>query len=790
MLKNYWIIALRNLTRNKIYSIINIAGLAIGMAVALLIGLWVWDELTFNHSYRNHDRIAVVLAQQEVNGDITTDWSADMPLEKELRTQYAGDFRHLALASGYEPHILSAGNKKLEGTCRWAGAELPEMFSAHMLEGNIRGLEDPSSTLLTASMAHALFGNADPIGQTIRLDNDLTFKVAGVYEDFAVNSVFHRVTFFLPWAKYVDTHAWVKNTQDQWGNGFAVLYTELNNAAGLDRVNNHIRLIVQKHVPGSKETLSLFPMDKWHLYSFEHGQLTAKAMHFVWLFSSIALAVLLLACINFMNLATARSEKRAREVGIRKTLGSLRQQLIGQFLGESLFMTFCALVAGLLLASLLMPLFNQLAKKDLSIPWNEPVFWLLALGFTLFTGLISGSYPAFYLSSFQPVKVLKGALRVGKSASLPRKILVTVQFTVSVILIMGTLIVYRQIRYAHDRPLGFKREGLLTVNILNDPGLKPHFAAIRSDLLSSGAAIGVMGSSGSTVDDWGMRGGLSWKGKDPYSKPQFAWNSATHDFGKTLGWQILEGHAPVPGVRSDSLGLILNESAVRLAGLQHPIGQLITVDSFPRPVIAVVKDMIRNSPYDAVIPAIFFMDYNWMNYITLRLNPSMPQVDAIARVQKVFRQYDPEGVISYEIPEETYEFKFAAEKRIGSIATFFTILAIFISCLGLFGLASFMAEQRTREIGIRKILGASVFNLWSTLSREFVVLVLAASAVAIPVSAYFLHQWLLQYTYRASLSWWLFALAVGGALVVTILTVSYQTIRAALANPTKSLRSE
>jgi ABC-type antimicrobial peptide transport system permease subunit len=802
MLKNYFLVAFRNLGRNRVYSFINIAGLAAGMAVSLLIGLWIWNETTFNHYHRNHARLAIVYDNQITNGEINTDNGVDIPLAVALRSQYGRDIKHLALASGYETHLLtpvggsarlapSTAEKKVQGQCRWVGAELPGMLTLHFLRGNDQALADPASIILTASMAKALFGAADPMGQTVRIDNQLAFKVTGVYEDLPANTDYHFADFLLPWDAYAATHSWIKRSKELWGVHYAMLYVQLNEGVSFDQLTARIARIPQSHLPNSKETIFLQPMDRYHLYgSFANGQPAGGQIRFVRLFSTIALSILLLACINFMNLSTARSEKRAREVGIRKTLGSLRGQLIGQFLGESVLMALLSLVMGLLLATLLLPMFNGMARKSLTMPWGEPLFWLTALGFSLFTGLVSGSYPALYLSGFQPVKVLKGAIRVGRHADQPRKVLVVVQFTVSVILILGTLIIYRQVQYARARPVGYVREGLLSADILNHSELRHHFNAIRNDLLVSGAAVNVTGSNGPLTGTWGVRDDFSWKGQDPYAKPQFGWVSMTHDYGKTVGWQVLQGHNPSLNMATDSFGIVMNEAAVKLAGFQHPIGQLITVDGLSRPVIAVIRDMVMDSPYDPTAPTLFFMDYAWFNYITIRLNPGLRESEAISRVQQVFKHYDPDGLISYELPDEEYAMKFDVEQRIGQISTFFTVLAIFISCLGLFGLASFVAEQRTREIGVRKVLGASVLNLWGTLSREFMTLVLLACAIAIPAGALLLHQWLLQYTYRTPLSWWLFASAAGGALLVTLLTVSYQTIRAAAANPVKALRGE
>ena len=794
MLRNYFLVAVRNLTRHRFYSVLNIAGLAAGMAVSLLIGLWVYGEMTYNYYHRNHGRLGIVYDTQVSNGAMHTENSVDIPLADELRTRYGADFKAVALATPYEDHLLAGdqvSDKKIQATCRWVQPQFPAMLTLHFLKGSDDCLQDPTSILLTASLARSLFGPADPMGHTVTIDSHLVFKVAGVYEDLPENTDLHGVNFLLPWDSYVQTHSWIRGSLHGWGNHYARLFVQLNDGVDVDRVSAQIAYIPRRHLTNDKDSVFIQPMDRYHLYAnFQNGKPAGGQIRFVRMFSIIAFSILLLACINFMNLSTARSERRAREVGIRKTLGSLRGQLIGQFLGESVIMALLALVIGLLLAQLLLPMFNGMARKHLTIPWSEPNFWGIALGFSLFTGVISGSYPALYLSAFAPVKVLKGAVRAGRHAAMPRKVLVVVQFTVSVFLILGTLIIYRQIQHARNRPIGYAREGLVSVDMLNNAGLRFRYNAIRNDLLASGAVQDVTASNGPMTDTWSVRGGITWKGQDPSSDPQFGWVSMTHDYGNTVGWQIVQGHAPSRNFSSDSIGLILNEAAVKLAGFQNPIGQRITVDSLTRPVIAVVKDLIMNSPYDPALPTIYFMDYSWFNYVTIRINPAMHPSDALARIQQVFKRYDPDGLVSYEMQDEAYNEKFDVELRVGRVSAFFTTLAIFISCLGLFGLAAFVAEQRTREIGLRKVLGASVFQLWGTLSREFVTLVIIGCAIAMPLSGWLMHEWLQKYAYRTELSWWLFASAASGALIVTLLTVSYQTLRAAMANPVKSLRTE
>lgn len=490
-----------------------------------------------------------------------------------------------------------------------------------------------------------------------------------------------------------------------------------------------------------------------------------------------------------MNLSTARSEKRAKEVGIRKTVGSLRQQLIKQFLTESIVVAFLALIIALVLVLALLPFFNGLSDKAIRLPGGNLFFWLFILAFTLFTGILSGSYPAFYLSGFDPIKVLKGTFRVGRFAALPRKILVVIQFSISIALIIGTIIVYRQIQYARDRPVGYTREGLITV-MMNTPDLYGHYDPLRSDLIATGMVENMAESSSPSTDVWSNNIGFSWQGKDPNSLPLFGTLGVTQDFGNTINWKIKEGRDFSRSFATDSSAMILNESAVKLTGLKDVVGQIIKWDTTHYKVVGVVKDMVMESPYEPVKPTIFVMNPGWANVVTVRIKPTKPMREALAKIETIFRRYNPSAPFEYKFTDAEYANKFSDEKRIGDLATFFAVLAVFISCLGLFGLASFVAEQRTKEIGVRKVLGASVFNLWQMLSKDFVNLVIISCSIAIPVAWFFLHQWLQKYPYRTDISWWIFVIAAFGAMLITLLTVSYQAIKAALMNPVNSLRTE
>lgn len=790
MLKNYLKIAWRNLLNSKTYSTINIVGLATGMAVALLIGLWVSDEVSFDTYHRQYKRLAQVWVRVTTRDDIFAHTTVSIPMGYELRNKYAADLKYVSLASWPEAHILAAGDKKISQTGMWVQDVFPVMFTLKMLRGNPDALKDPSSVLLAQSAAKALFGDADPLNKVVRIDNKTAMKIAGVYEDPPYNTTIRDIKLLLPWESYVNsTEGWVKNAQTQWDNHMCQLYVQLNDHADPDKISAKIKNIPTPHIKYSQEELLLLPMDKWRLYSeFENGKVAGGRIRMVWLIGVIGISVLLLACINFMNLSTARSEKRSREVGIRKAIGSLRRQLIGQFFSESLIVAFLALVLAILLVQLSLPFFNGLSDKVMSIPWGSPLFWLLILGFTVFTGLISGSYPAFYLSGFEPVKVLKGTFRAGRFASLPRKVLVVVQFTVSIALIIGTIIVYRQIQHAQNRPVGYTREGLITVD-MNTPDLQGHYNAMRNDLLRTGAVADMAQSNSAPTDVW-SNNIVDWKGKDPKIVVSPGTIAVSHDFGNTLGWKIKEGRDFSRSFPADTGAFILNESAVKLTGFKDPIGQTIRWLDQDHVIIGVVKDMVMESPYQPIRPTIFHLNPNWARLITVRIKPDIPLREGLAKIEPVFRKYNPGSPFVYKFTDDEYAKKFNDEERIGNLTTFFAILTIFISCLGLFGLASFIAEQRTKEIGIRKVMGASVFNLWKMLSKDFIALVIISCAIATPLAWYFLHRWLQQYEYRTQISWWIFATATIGALVITLLTVSYQAIKAAIRNPVNSLKAE
>ena len=647
----------------------------------------------------------------------------------------------------------------------------PEMLTLKMLKGSRAGLKEPGSILLSNTLSQSLFGTADPIGKVITLDARISVKVTGVYEDLPYNTSFKEVTFIAPWSLYLAQYDWAKNAQKSWGINSFEIFAQVNRQESMSKISAEIKkAITHKTGPfvGNPE-LFLQPMSRWHLHSeFKDGLSEGGRIQYVWLFGIIGAFVLLLACINFMNLSTAKSETRAKEVGIRKAIGSLRGQLIGQFFCESFLVAFCACLLSILLVQLSLPYFNALADKQMTILWANPIFWILVITFTLLTGLIAGSYPAFYLSSFQPITVLKGVFKAGRYAALPRRILVVLQFTISISLILGTLIVFRQVQFARNRPVGYDRD----------------------DLIKTRTVTAVAESNSPATDVWDSRSGYEWEGKDPNLIAQFATIGVTKTYGKTVGWQFKEGRDFSDAFLSDSSGIILNETAVKFTGLKHPVGATIKWAGIQMHVIGVIKDMLMESPYEPVKKTVFYLARDRGEIINFKIKPGLGTAEALAKIGAVFKRYDPAEPFDYQFIDEEYAKKFNDEARIGKLAASFATLAILISCIGLFGMAAFMSGQRIKELGIRKVLGASVFSLWNLLTKDFLLLVVIAFLIASPITYFAMFLWLKHYPYHVAISWWIFTATGFGALAITILTVSYQGISAALMNPAQTLKTE
>ena len=799
MFKNYLKIAWRNLLKNKGYSLINIGGLALGMAVTLIIGLWMYDELSRDSYYKNKDKIAQVFQSQTFNGNVGTGPAIPLPLEPALREGYGDNFKHLMMASWTQDSYIKYKENSISRPGNYMQPMAPELLNLDILKGEKDGLREINSIMLSASTADALFGSEDPIGKVVKISNQYDLTVSAVYQDIPFNNTFNNTDYIIPWDHYVANREWIQNSLDNWGNNSFQMFVQVADNVNMKEVSEKIRNVKKDLNEDTAEfnpQLFLLPMEDWYLRNnFEQGKQTGGRIKYVWLFGIIGAFVLLLACINFMNLSTARSEKRSKEVGIRKSIGSQKGQLVNQFLSESFLVVVFAFVVALAIVLLSLSGFNELSRKEISFPWASSYFWLISIGFILFTALLAGSYPALYLSSFRPVDVLKGTFKGGKYSSLPRKILVVLQFTVSVAFIIGTVIVMQQINHAKNRPIGYDREGLIQI-----PTWSADFTGktdlMREQFLKSGAAVAMATSSSPTTQIWSNRSGYTWEGKPDGFQEDFAWTEVSPEYASTLDLKVVQGRDFSRDIASDSLGILINETAVKYMGVQNPVGMLIrdSDEEDPGPtmkIIGVVKDVIAQSPYEPVKQAWYVYDrYDNFSYYNLRLNPKQSASQNLAVIERVFKENFPAIPFQYDFVDDRYAEKFAAEQRVGTLSGIFTALAILISCLGLFGLTSFVAEQRTKEIGVRKVLGATVFNVWNMLSKDFLKLVVISCFIAVPIAYYVMNGWLQEYPYRVILKWWIFALAMLGAFGITVLTVSFQAIRAAKQNPVKSLRTE
>ncbi|TYA92366.1 ABC transporter permease [Seonamhaeicola marinus] len=800
MIKNYFKIAFRNLLKNKVYSFINIFGLAIGMAVTIMIGMWINDELSHNNYFSNKDSVAQFIQSQTFNGNTGTGPAIPRPLEFELRQNYADYFEHIVMSSWNNSVYLKVGDKSLSRPGNFMQKDAPELLDLKMIKGDHKALKEVNSIMLSESLAKDLFGDEDPIGKPVTVNFQRDLMVTAIYEDIPENTSFNDLQYIGNWEMMMQTYEWMRNARNSWGNNSFQLFVQVKENTSIEAVSAIIK-DAKKKVAGEEieqfnPQLMLLPMKDWHLRSnFENGVQTGGRIDNVWMFGIIGIFVLLLACINFINLSTARSEKRATEVGIRKSIGSKRGQLIAQFLSESFLVVVFAFVLAIGVVLLFLNGFNDLASKTIVFPWQNLKFWLFSLIFIVFTSIVSGSYPALYLSSFNPVTVLKGTFKAGRFSALPRKILVVLQFTFSVALIIGTMVVMNQIEFSKNRPIGYNNKGLVQLPVMS-PEFEGKADMMRTQFLQSGAITNMSTSSSPATQVWSNRSGYTWEGKPEGFQEDLAYTSVSYEFTETMDVELIEGRGFSREFATDSSAVILNETAVKYMGIKDPIGKLIKDTDLEDPmpplkIVGVIKDMIVQSAYEPVKQAMYVFDRDEnASYYNLRLNPDKSVSESLTTVENIFKANFPSVPFDYQFVDAEYGRKFEAEERIASLAKVFTILAILISCLGLFGLASFVAEQRTKEIGVRKVLGASVSQLWLLLSKDFIKLVVIALLIASPLAYYIMSQWLQRFTYRTSVGWDVFAIACIGALIITLVTVSFQAVKAAIANPVRSLRTE
>jgi putative ABC transport system permease protein len=787
MLKNYIKIAWRNIINNKVYSSLNILGLSAGMAVALLIALWVNYQYSFDKFVPNYKQLYEVRRNFNSNGDTLNFNTTSLKLAGVLRT--IPEIEDVVVCDGSAQHGLKVGDKKLFPIGLQITSNFLQAFRYPFVSGNAdAALKEPYSIVLTESTARALFGTVDAINKTVRVDNRDNLKVTAVLKDMPANSS-GRFDYLIPFSYMELTQPWIKKLRtSSFADNVFVISVVLKPGIAYARVAPKIKNI-EKSETGNSDAMNseiiMQPLADHHLYEYKNGHATVGFIQYVHIFTIIGALVLLIAVINFINLSTARSEKRAREVGVRKAIGAQRKGLILQFLIESAVVTFISFLFSLLFVQLTLPAFNSLTGTVIAIPYHSFSFWLITVIGVLFTALLAGSRPAFYLSSFSAAKVLKGTIQVGKSASISRKILVVAQFSCSIALIISTVVIYRQIQYAKDRPVGYQASQLMTADMNDD--LIGNFMPLKNGLLQSGLVQSVTSASSPITGVTAHTNIDYWPGKYPGETVEMGFITSTGDYFKTLGMKIKEGRDFI-NPTSDAHSVILNEAAVKRLRLKKPVNQFLKKDGKEYRVIGVVKDALMNSPFAAADPTAFaYGDGDNMLY---RISPGINPHQAIAKLSVIFNRYSPSYPYQYSFVDQDYAHKFSEEVLVGKLSGIFAALAIFISCLGLFGLAAFVAERRTKEIGVRKVLGATVTQVWMLLSKDFIVLVVISCMIASPAALYFLQNWLRKYDYRIIIGPGVFVVSALAAIAITLITISFQTIKAAFANPVKSLKSE
>ena len=778
------------MVRNRTFSLINILGLALGMTGSLLIFLWIRDELNKDNYHANGPSLYYVMERQFSDGKVEAGWKTPGVLPQALKKEFP-EVVHAAGFTPWDAHLVFAvGDKTAKEVGHWAGADWFKMFSVPLLAGTPQtALNSPISVAISRKLAETYFGSpATAVGKSIRIENTKDYQVTAVFENLPDASS-ETYDFLLNWEDGFVHHSWMK----EWGNNGPQTRIQLRPDANVANVEAKLGPFLKKYNKGLNANfdiqLFLHPFEDAYLYAkYTNGQQDGGRIDYVRLFIIVAVFILLIACINFMNLATARSVKRAREVGVRKVVGAVRGLLIGQFMGEALLLTCMALVVALLLVASLLPVFNTLTGKHVSLEFTQGSSWLMLVGVTLLTGLIAGSYPALFLSSLEPVRVLKGALNFGAGARLFRKGLVVVQFVLSMLLIVGTIVIYQQINLLQTKNLGYERENLIYV--VAEGKLGTNFSTFNQEAHQLPGVQGVSYMDEVPTGIGSSTGGVTWRGKDPNTFIEFAQTGVGYDFVKTLKIN-LRGREFSPAYSTDSTNYLINESAAKRIGYQNPIGQPLTMWGKSGTIIGVMSDFHFQSLHEQIQPLILRYDATTNTNKTILISTQPGQTkQALASLEALCKRLNPTFPFTYQFADAAYNNLYKSETVVGSLANYFAFLAIFISCLGLFGLAAFTAEQRTKEIGVRKVLGASVASVVALLSKDFLKLVLIAIVVATPVSYLAMQQWLQNFQYKVDIAWWVFVLASLLAVGVALLTVSYQSIKAALMNPVKSLRSE
>ncbi|QPH39500.1 ABC transporter permease [Pedobacter endophyticus] len=789
MFKLNFKIALRNLWKNKGFTLINLGGLAIGLASCMVLLLYVSYEWSYDKQYTNADKTYVVYQNAAANGK-TFSWAwTPNPMAKEVAVKIQG-VKYASHSTYPNPMLITVGENKIKARAVFADQYLPKILDYRFTKGNPeQALKGVNTIILTESFAKKLFGDEDPINKTVKLDNQDLLKVEAIIEDIPANN---SIVFecLMPWELFEKKNPWAKG--NNWGNNMCLTLVQLKDNNFFAQANADMEGIYKRNQSGNTAEALLHPITKWHLYSdFQNGKSVGGKIEQLKIFLLLAFCILLIACVNFMNLSTARSERRAKEVGIRKAIGSTRKSLVGQFLLESTFITLLSGVLAFILVEISLPYFNNLLNIQLQIDYGSIVFWATFLGLMVFTGFIAGSYPALYLSSFEPIKVLKGLKIKSDSSVSVRKVLVVVQFVFAACLIVCTSVIYQQLTYVKNKPIGYDKSNLIQIAVQGKMGDDSKLELLKALLVKSGAATDVTTFSKDITENGNNTTSISWEGKSPNESILFNNRGIGGDFIKTIGTELIIGREFSATSKNDSNKVMLNEAAVKMMRLKNPVGATITYGDTKMINVGVVKDFVVESAYQRVAPMIFYPSYlDGAAVVIVRLNPNQNISTSLAKIDELVKQIEPDYPVNRKFVDESFEQKFQDEKLLGTLSNWFGGFAIFISCLGLLGLALFMAEQRKKEISIRKVLGASTANILTLLNKDFIKLVGIANLIAFPLAYIITNKWLSAFEYRISFSAMPFIAAITLSVIIAVLTVSIQSVKVAKANPVDALKYE
>ncbi|WP_454879500.1 ABC transporter permease [Sphingobacterium detergens] len=787
MIKLFLKTALRNLKRNPLNTAINILGLALGFTVALISTLWVLKQFSFDKHYSNYQHIYQIMMTGTFNDEKSTDRSTPIPLVKTITSDFKNEMPDAALVTNMESNNIKVGEKKLNAPGFYAMGKFAELFALESVQGNSSTPSSPSTIIVSESLAKRLFDKTDVIGKILRLNGREQYTIQGVYKDIPENNTFYGLDYVLPFVDYLAKN---QGIEESWSSCYFSTFAKIDNAAFVPALENRLTNIINKKLTDIKPEILLHPMSKWHLYdSFKNGKNVGGQIQYVWMFAWISIFILLLASINFINLSTARSLKRGKEIGILKSVGVNRRQLIAGFLVESTLAVCFAFLIAILLATMLLPWINTITNTVLQVPFTRIQFYLYSFLGVFSIGILAGLYPALFLSSFNPIIALKGKMNIGKQGFNARKGMVIVQFAISIFLMIATYLVIKQLHYTKDRPIGYKSSNL--VNITSSSQLiSKNFEILREELIGQ-RLIQEASLTSNFVNKLTLTGGgFNWQGNETKEGSIMGIFTIDENFAKTVQWDFLKGRNFSKDFKTDSTGVIINEAAAKFMGVTDLTSKQLSRSGINYTIIGIIQNTLSESPFKSITPTAYFLDFLPKNKITLRLNEQQDISQTMKAIAQQFNRFDPDLIFDYAFTDKEYAKQFEQMEMIKSLTSIFTGLAILISCLGLYALVAFLTEQREKEIGIRKVLGASEVGLWKLLCTEYLWLTLIGFLVAAPLAYLLMETWLDDYVYRISISWTVFVFTGLTALGITLITVSYQAIKAALANPVITLRNE